>query len=92
MHPGSRSVNSVNSPQPENATPSSEHSKSRSGSFPEKVKKAIGLLVRVGGLESIRVSGGTSTVHSCSAGDWSGMPIGSTAATWNVCSPGARLV
>src|SRR5918999_611757 len=68
--PGSRSVNSVNSPQPENATPSSEHSKSRSGSFPEKVKKAIGFVVRVGGWESIRVSGARSTDHWNVAPPW----------------------
>ena len=49
--PGSRSGNSVNSPQPENATPSSEHSKSRPGSFAgegEEGDRVVGARRRAG--------------------------------------------
>src|SRR5918999_738112 len=90
--PGRRSVSSVNSPQPSNAAPSREHSKLTFSSFEWNVKSAMGLTVCARGPESMNVSGGTSTVHSYRAGDWSGTPIGSTAATWNVCSPGTRPV
>jgi hypothetical protein len=50
--------------QASKAAPSSEHSKLTPSSFEWKVKSAVLFVVRDGGPESMKVSGGTSTVHS----------------------------
>jgi hypothetical protein len=74
------------------ACPSRAHSKVASGSFEERVKLAVVFRVWVGGPESMMVWGGRSTVHSCRAGLWSGIPCEPIALTRNVWSPWARPV
>ena len=85
--PGSRSMNSVNSPGRTRTRRRRARTRSRRPArSTEKVKCAIGFSVGVGGPESIDVSGATSTVHSCTAGAWSGMPTGRTAADLERCA------
>ena len=53
---------------------------------------AVVWFVGLFGLVRIVVSGATvSTIQVCEAGVGSTFPAGSTARTWNVCEPSARL-
>src|SRR5688572_30944715 len=72
------------------AAPSRLHSKVGSRSVPVKVNVALVLVVDASGPDVIVVSGGTATVHSCSAGVSSTSPFGCLATTSNVWAPSIR--
>jgi hypothetical protein len=74
------------------AAPSSEHSKVGSISVPVKLKDALVADVVASGVEVMVVSGGTATVHSCSAGVSSTAPSSLRAETSKVWTPSIRPV
>ena len=75
-----------------NAAPSSEHW-NVDDSVAEKSKLApVAIVSAAGKLGPIEVSGGVASIaHVYDAGLGSGFAAGSTARTWNVCEPSARL-
>src|SRR5688572_25655302 len=75
-----------------NGSPSRLHSNVESISVALKLNIALVEAVYASGLAWIVVSGGTATVHSCSAGVSSTRPYSLSAATSNSCGPSLRLV
>ena len=75
-----------------NAAPSSAHSNVESTSVAVKVNVALVAEVGSSGADEIVVSGGTATVHSCSAGVSSTAPSALRATTSKVWSPSTRPV
>jgi hypothetical protein len=75
------------------APASSLHAKVEPGSFDVKSNVApVAIVSAAGWLGPMVVSGGVaSIVQLYEAGVASTLPAGSTARTWNVCSPSARL-